>query len=65
MIKYECDMCGKIFEYNPWIINEYTLPKENVNGLGLVAPIDIHLCADCATEIAEKIADTLEKMLDK
>ena len=60
MIKYECDMCHKIFDDNTIDIDRYDIPQR-WDGVRSVIPTTIHLCTDCA----EKIADMMNVVVDK
>ena len=61
MIKYECDMCHKIFDGE--YVDEYNIPRLiDLNYFRLkLAPHSTHLCIDCA----KKIADMMGVVVDK
>lgn len=74
MIKYECDMCHKIFDGED--IDVYNMPRIYAfsdaaliwikNGFGMPKDSSIittptHLCKDCA----KKIADMMDVVVDK
>ena len=73
MIKYECDMCHKIFDGED--IDEYNMPRyyqppeiDNVfnkmgvkNQTSVIVPRHTHLCRDCA----KKIAKMMDVVVDK
>lgn len=63
MIKYECDMCHKIFDGED--IDEYNMPRRWLsdvsNNLFKTIPMETHLCKTCAREIADMMKIVVDK----
>ena len=73
MIKYECDMCHKIFDGED--IDEYKMPRyyqyseidDVFNKIGVknqtsaIVPHHTHLCKDCAKKIAKMMDIVVDK----